>query len=122
VVTSTTSPISVPLTTRYFGGTKLGTGGLVRAYTESAQTAFAQLKTERKAPKAQLGMDVPYSLYEQAKLLIESYDTTINDEVFAGDVTIIATFLQSEVETFTAELAELSAGKVEPILLDEYDT
>lgn len=110
------------VTTRYFGGTKLGTGGLVRAYTEAAQMAFSQLKTELKAPKTQLGMDLPYSIYEQTKLLVESYDASVDDEIFAGDVTIIATLLQEDVSAFIAELAELSAGKVQPIVLAEYDT
>lgn len=111
----------VLVTTRYFGGTKLGTGGLVRAYSDSARTALESLKTELKAPKSQLGMDIPYSLYEQVKLLIEKYDAKVDDEIFAGDITIIATFLQEKVAEFQAELTNLSAGKVEPILLETFE-
>jgi uncharacterized YigZ family protein len=111
----------VLVTTRYFGGTKLGTGGLVRAYSESARMALTSLKTESKAPKSQFGMDIPYSLFEQVKLLIEKYEGSIDDEIFAGDVTLIATFLQEVIADFEAELANLSSGQVEPILLETFE-
>lgn len=111
----------VLVTTRYFGGTKLGTGGLVRAYTDSAQLALTNLKTELKAPKTQFGMDCPYHLYEQTKNLILSYAGLIDDEVFAGDVTIICTLFNENMKPFTAELTELSSGQIEPILLAKFD-
>ena len=111
----------VLVTTRYFGGTKLGTGGLVRAYSDSAKYGLEKLKTELKAPKSQLGIDIPYSLYEQVKLLIEKYDAQVDDEIFAGDISIIATFLQEEVGDFQAELTNLSAGQIESILLETYE-
>lgn len=111
----------VLVTTRYFGGTKLGTGGLVRAYSEAARNALSTLPIELKAPKVQFGLDVSYSLYERAKNLIQDYDGVINDEIFAGDVTIIVTLLQEKVNSFEAELTELSAGQIEPVLLATFD-
>ena len=62
---------------RYFGGTKLGTGGLVRAYSEAARRGLARLKTERKVEWNTLGIEISYSLYEQAKLLIEHNDGVV---------------------------------------------
>lgn len=111
----------VLVTTRYFGGTKLGTGGLVRAYSSAAKTVLETLPLEYKAPKSQLGIDVSYSDYEQTKRLILAYEGTIDDEIFAGDVSLIATFLQEQVAPFQAELTELTNGQVEPVLLDTFD-
>jgi len=65
------------VTARYFGGTKLGTGGLVRAYTASAQMAIAELKTELKVEKKTLGMDMPYSFYNLVQRLIAAHQGTI---------------------------------------------
>jgi uncharacterized YigZ family protein len=111
----------VLVTSRYFGGTKLGTGGLVRAYSDSARAALQHLKTELKAPKSQLGMDIPYSLFGQVKLLIEKYDGMIDEEIFAGEVTIIGTFLQEVIPDFEAELTDLSSGQIETILLEVFE-
>ncbi|MCB9451798.1 MAG: YigZ family protein [Anaerolineaceae bacterium] len=105
------------VTTRFFGGTKLGTGGLVRAYTESAQTGLASLKTKPKIPTITLGIEVPYSLYESAKRLVLAHSGEVADETFAGEVTIIAIFPLHEQAGFTQDLAELSAGKLIPVIL-----
>ena len=111
----------VLVTTRYFGGTKLGTGGLVRAYSDAARTALANVPTELKTPKTQLGMDVPYSLFEQVRRLIDQHGGIVDDEDFAADVTVMATFLRGEVAPFSAALQELSAGQIEPLIMQEID-
>src|SRR5512143_848730 len=49
--------------TRYFGGTKLGTGGLVRAYSDAARAALAGMQTCEKVERRQLGLTMPYGLY-----------------------------------------------------------
>lgn len=111
----------VLVTTRYFGGTLLGTGGLVRAYSDSARFALETLPLSIKAPKVQLGIEIPYALFEQVKRLIAAHGGHIVDESFAGEITVIANFLATVQDAFTAELTELSAGQLEPILLESFE-
>ena len=108
----------VLVTARYFGGAKLGTGGLVRAYTESAQLALSQLKTELKVERQLVGIELPYSLYNVAKLLIDAHNGVVEEEIFEAEVLVTARFVTSDLERFTAELRERSAGAVSPVILD----
>lgn len=103
--------------TRYFGGTKLGTGGLVRAYSEAAHIAFNALKTVLKVEKQVLGIEAPYSFYEQIKRLILAHEGIILDETFTTDVTLMVEFVEPEVALFTTALMDLTAGRVIPMLL-----
>jgi uncharacterized YigZ family protein len=109
----------VLVTTRYFGGTKLGTGGLVRAYTEAAQTALASLPTTLKVPKVLLGVELPYSLYESAKRLVAQHNGVIESEDFSDSVSIYVLLLQADQAIFTAQIITLTAGRVTPIVLEE---
>lgn len=104
--------------TRYFGGTKLGTGGLVRAYTEAAHVGINQLKTEEKISKNLLGFDIPYTLYELTKRLIAKHNGTLQEETFEAQITLLVIFPEDKVPTFTNELLELSAGQVEIVVLE----
>ena len=108
----------VLVTARFFGGTKLGIGGLVRAYTEAAQFALSQLETELKVERKLLGMDLPYSLYTPIKLLIQAHHGVIEEEVFEADILLTARFMQPDIERFCAEVRERSAGSVIPVALD----
>lgn len=108
----------VMVVTRYYGGTNLGTGGLVRAYSEAAHTSLNQLSTEAKIEKRLLGIETPYNLFEQVKILIGEHNGIIEEETFAGEVTILVTFPVNDIPAFSTELRELSAGRIEPVMLD----
>ena len=107
------------VTTRYFGGTKLGTGGLVRAYSEAAKTALTNLKTATKIAKTILSLDIPYTYYEQTKRLISRYEGQIQEETFGVEVSMIALFPLAYVSDFQKAVAELTAGKIELIMLSD---
>jgi len=109
----------IVVVTRYFGGTKLGTGGLVRAYSEATHTALNSLKTEEKIEKRLLGIDMPYSLYQPIKKLVEEHNGVIEDETFTADVAIMAMFAVPDIEPFVLAVRDASAGQVEPIVLDD---
>jgi uncharacterized YigZ family protein len=98
--------------TRYFGGTKLGTGGLVRAYSEAARTALSTLPTELKITRLLIGFDCPYPLYELAKRLIKQHEGSIDDEIFGAEVTILAIFQDTKVAAFQSDLTDLANGKI----------
>jgi uncharacterized YigZ family protein len=104
--------------TRYFGGTKLGTGGLVRAYGDAARNGLATLETEYKIEKTTLGLEIPYPLYESIKRLIRQYDGTIEDEDFAGSVSIITQLPLDHLLAFRFDLSEATNGKIEPLIFD----
>ena len=106
------------VTTRFFGGTKLGTGGLVRAYTESAQLALQELETELKVERRRVGIELPYSLYEIVKRMIAAHDGDIEDEVFDAEVLLVARFVVADLQRFTAALRERTAGQIAPVELD----
>lgn len=107
----------IVMVTRYFGGTKLGTGGLVRAYSNAARTGLDSLITERKIEKQVLGLEISYHYFDQVKRLIEQHGGTLDEETFAAEVTLLVSFPVDAVTGFTADLTELTAGSVQPILL-----
>ncbi len=109
---------AVLVVTRYFGGTKLGTGGLVRAYSDAARAVIAAAPTREKVELCHLGLTLPYSLYERIKLVTAAHNAAIDDETFEADVTIYLTLPVDSVEPFTAAVRELSAGRIMPVVLD----
>lgn len=109
----------VIVVTRYFGGTKLGTGGLVRAYGNAARDALAALPTTRLIPRHIIGLEVPYPFYEQIQRLLAQHEAEITDQDFTSDVTIYAIVPQDNLDALTADLQELTAGQVRPTLLGD---
>ena len=103
----------VCVTTRYFGGKKLGTGGLVKAYTESAQTALESLQTELRVTKIALTARIPYSLYNIIENYISSTDISIEDKVFTEDVTLTLELLESQQADFVKTLVDMTHGQVQ---------
>ncbi|NDJ85378.1 MAG: YigZ family protein [Chloroflexi bacterium] len=105
--------------TRYFGGTKLGTGGLVHAYGQTAREAVSAVELEQKIIRTTAGIEVPYHLFEQVKRLMAEYAADIDDEDFAADVTILFRIPKDNLTAFNEALLELSAGQIKPTILDE---
>lgn len=105
--------------TRIFGGTKLGTGGLVRAYSDATRAVLEALPRRLKIPLQQIGLEFAYTFYERIKLLITEYEGTTDDETFGQDASLIVTLPQSAVTPFTTRITDMTAGKVEVIHFDE---
>ncbi len=101
------------VTTRYFGGTKLGTGGLVKAYTETAQLVLAEIPRTEKIEKREISITVPYHFYEPVRRLVAQFEGEITTETFATDVQLTLTFPVSAVSEFAAALSELTGGQIQ---------
>lgn len=108
----------VIVVTRYFGGTKLGTGGLVRAYGDAARAALAALPLDRRIDKSTVGIEIDYPLYERLERLLPEYEAVIDDREFAAGVTLYVTLPTDRLDALTQAILDLTAGRVRPTLLD----
>ncbi len=95
---------------RYFGGIKLGTGGLTRAYAGSAQAAVDEMQLCPYVAMAQVQIVADFANESQCRYVIESLNGTIDDVAYTKAVLLTVTLAERDIETLKTELA--MAGKV----------
>jgi uncharacterized YigZ family protein len=104
--------------TRYFGGTKLGTGGLVKAYGDAVREVLKQVRRAVKASTLTAKLELPYPLYGQVERLVGISGGEITERQFLADVALIVRFKDDDWQPFLRQLRELSSGKIEPVILE----
>lgn len=101
--------------TRYFGGTLLGPGGLVRAYTAATQEAVAGAEAQglvvMMTQITRLTCVIPYSAYGRVERLVSDCAGKIKDSIFAEDVQLTCAFLSGDEQRFLAAMQELMGGE-----------
>ena len=102
----------VCVVTRYFGGILLGTGGLVRAYTQGAQVAVAAAGVQRMSLYTVALIACPYNLYDIVTHLLPEYDCAVEETDYGADVTLTVTLPAGGEDRLNAGLAEATAGTV----------
>jgi uncharacterized YigZ family protein len=98
--------------TRFFGGTKLGTGGLVRAYGGGVKAALAQLPLAEKVQRRDLTLIGAYHWISAVDRLLPAYEAQISDRIFDTDVTWRVSVPEERLESLAAALVELSGGEI----------
>ena len=105
--------------TRYFGGTLLGTGGLVRAYTKATQEAFDAAAMVTFAPCRDIVVCVAYPLYDQVQHFLSQRGVQVLSTDFASDVTLELRSRAEEADELAESLVNLTHGAADILVGDE---
>jgi putative IMPACT (imprinted ancient) family translation regulator len=96
----------------------LGTGGLVKAYTESTQLVVNAVGRGRRVAVHVAMVVIPYNLLERVRLMVRRNRGEIIGEDFAADITMTVQFPVESLDEFQNELRELSAGKIQAEVIE----
>lgn len=97
---------------RYFGGIKLGTGGMARAYSSSVQIALEALKTIEKIHYTRVNLHLTYDLLKTAEHIIKVENGIIEDTQYGADIFISVNIPQDREEIFSQKITEASQGRI----------
>jgi len=95
---------------RYFGGTKLGVGGLVRAYSSGVKQGLTLLQTELKQIRYPGSLVCEYNQLKDVEYLLSQYDAVVVDRSFAEKVTLLFEIPKRYQERLNLGLATMSQG------------
>jgi uncharacterized YigZ family protein len=100
----------VAVCTRYYGGVKLGTGGLSRAYSGGVVLALDSLPVDEKVDRETVDVTVGYTDVDAIQRLIGEYTLPIIEEDFGADVRYRLAIPIDEVEEVTRRIGDLTRG------------
>ena len=109
----------VIVVTRYFGGTLLGTGGLVRAYTAAAIGALESAEIIRYDIYTSLEISVSYSDYGRISTILADAGFRTESTVYDTGVKIGGRIIKSELDSLKSAAVEATAGRVEVEIIGE---
>lgn len=97
--------------TRYFGGTLLGAGGLVRAYSHTSKIALDAAGIITMAQCSVMSAEVDYSFYDRLNILLSDFSAVILDTSFSDKVCVEFSVKENIVDSLNAKLIDVSNGK-----------
>lgn len=103
---------------RWFGGIKLGTGGLVRAYQSAVKEALASLLVEEKTERIRFNISLPYSAVDGLHRLLANAEAVLESENYGEEAFFAVALPEDKSEFFLAGIKNLGAGK-ETIVLNK---
>lgn len=107
------------IVTRYFGGTLLGTGGLVRAYGKAAKDALQAAGIARKQVWKQMDLILPYSYFERLRQEVERYGGFVSDTEYSADICLHVLLPEAQAAAFSARVTDLTRGSVRAVEIGE---
>lgn len=107
--------------TRYFGGILLGTGGLVRAYTQATQAAIEAAQVVTISRCVDVLVEVSYSLYESTVRVAEATGAKVVESDFGAAVALTLRVLDGTQDELVRALTEATSGVAEIMAGDPFD-
>ena len=101
----------VTVCTRYFGGVKLGTGGLSRAYAGGVKLLLQTLPTELKIKRVHVSVRVAYPHVESLQRLLDDLEVVVEHEEYGEEVRYQIAVPTMTLETLREQLAQLTSGE-----------
>jgi len=101
----------VAVTARWFGGTKLGTGGLQRAYAGGVRAALEGLPTEQKVRRVPVEVVVDYAAVDPLRRVLSELEAVTVDETYGADVRWALEVPESRLDALEEEVARLTGGR-----------
>lgn len=98
---------------RYFGGTLLGTGGLVKAYGDSAKEVLKVVETEPLIAKRSVEILLDYEFYTLFKRLVSDVDAKVDNEDFGTGIKVRLTLPEANYENLISALGDLGQGRIQ---------
>ncbi|ADZ92239.1 YigZ family protein [Marinomonas mediterranea] len=99
--------------TRYFGGIKLGAGGLVRAYSQAVQQALTQVEYEQVYPRVNITIKIAYALLGKVEYWLENSDIEINEKQYNEHIELSLAVIERTWSDHKKSLVDLCQGSIE---------
>ena len=103
--------------TRYFGGTKLGTGGLIRAYSDATKEALKKVKILKKIRSNKIKLIFSYDLENNVRNLLNAYRGKMESSDYTDQIMMNVLIPESKTIIFKNELIELSNNTIKIMVL-----
>lgn len=108
----------VVVVTRYFGGTLLGTGGLVRAYSASAKKGLEESGIIIRTMCDIISVRVSYDMVGKLQYTLAADGFSVEDTLYESDVTFLISSPKEDTERLKARLTDITGGKAEIKVID----
>lgn len=96
---------------RYYGGVKLGAGGLVRAYTDAIATALAQAQRVERIAQARLAVELGYADEARVRRWMEQHDIALVESRYGIEVRLDLQMPANDIDAARATLRDLTQGR-----------